>query len=255
MSRKSRKISSNGIYHIMLRGINRQTIFEDDEDRLRFLTTVKRFKEVSQFNIYSYCLMDNHIHLLLREIDEPVSKAIQRISASYVYWYNQKYERCGHLFQERFKSENVETMPYFFRVVRYIHHNPVKAGLANNVFECKWTSIAEYLGQSQDGLVDIDLVLDLLSPNKSKAIQLFIDYIQISTDDHCLDDNVKVRILDSEVRSHLMKLGITTSSELQQLNMEKRNQIILELKKMHGVSVRQLSRITGISKSVIDRVR
>ncbi|MFC4024421.1 transposase [Oceanobacillus longus] len=126
MPRKPRRKSRNGIYHVMLRGINRQTIFEDDNDRIRLLETIKRFKDISKFRIFCYCLMDNHIHLLLKETEEPVSKAIQRISASYVYWYNDKYERSGHLFQERFKSENVETITYFLTVLRYIHQNPVK---------------------------------------------------------------------------------------------------------------------------------
>ncbi len=80
MPRSPRRKSSNGIYHIMLRGINKQTIFENDEDKLRLLETIKRYKDISDFKIYCYCLMDNHIHLLVKETDETISKAIQRIS-------------------------------------------------------------------------------------------------------------------------------------------------------------------------------
>lgn len=90
--------------------------------------------------------MDNHIHLLIREGDEPIGRLIKRISSSYVYWYNAKYVRCGHLFQERFKSEIVELKRSFLTVLRYIHQNPVKAGLATNVFEAGWTSINVYFG-------------------------------------------------------------------------------------------------------------
>ena len=93
MARKPRRKSYSGIYHIMLRGINRQTIFEDDEDKIRLLTTIKRYKEKSNFKLYGYCLMDNHMHLLMQEMDETVSQTIQRIGASYVYWYNSKYVR------------------------------------------------------------------------------------------------------------------------------------------------------------------
>ncbi len=237
----------------MLRGINRQTIFEDDEDRFRLLETVKRFKEISEFRVFSYCLMDNHIHLLLKETEETVSKVIQRISSSYVYWYNNKYERSGHLFQGRFRSENVENIPYFLTVLRYIHQNPVKAGLANNVFECKWTSIYEYVSRSQ--LVDIDLGLSLFSPNRGKAIELFAAYMQVTNDDNCLDDFVKIRLPDSAVKSRLVELGISTNSMLQQMEKKDRDKVILQLKELRGVSARQLSRITGIPKSVIDRVR
>lgn len=112
MTRKPRARSSSGIYHIILRGINRQSIFEDDEDRVKLIESFARYKEVSQCRIFAYCLMDNHIHILLQEVKEPISKILQRVSSSYVIWYNRKHERCGHLFQERFRSEAVETNSY-----------------------------------------------------------------------------------------------------------------------------------------------
>ncbi|WP_066388705.1 transposase [Neobacillus mesonae] len=252
MPRRPRRKSCNGIYHIMLRGINRQVIFEDDVDKFRLLETIKRFKDISKIKIFSYCLMDNHVHLLVKETEEPVSRAIQRVSASYVFWYNAKYDRCGHLFQDRYKSESVETVRYFLTVLRYIHQNPVKAGLADNVFECKWTSIHEYIHQSD--LVDIDFALNLFSPDRGKAIQLFSEFMQKSNDDHCLDNVEKIKMSDSEVISHLEKLGFPNTSALQQMEKEQRNQLILQLKGLNGVTIRQLSRITGISKSVIDRI-
>ncbi|ASK62427.1 transposase [Virgibacillus phasianinus] len=253
MPRNPRKRSRNGIYHIMLRGINRQTIFEDDEDRFRILETIKRYKTVSKIEVYSYCLMDNHIHLLIRESEESVSKVIQRIGASYVYWYNAKYKRCGHLFQDRFKSESVETIPSFLRVLRYIHQNPVKAGLAANALECKWTSIKEYFGHAS--MVDVDFGLRLFTSDRSKAIQLFSDYMQLINDDDFMDDRIRVRLTDEEVRDHLSQLGFPNGSALQQMKPAERNAIILEMKGVNGVAIRQLSRITGISKSVIHRIR
>ncbi|MDP4086779.1 MAG: transposase [Bacillota bacterium] len=253
MPRKAREKSSNDTYHIMLRGINKQTIFEDDEDKTRFLNTLKRYKEISKYQLYGYCLMDNHIHLLIKELEEPISESIKRISSSYVYWYNMKYERCGHLFQERFKSENVESIVYFLTVLRYIHQNPVKAGLAKNVFECEWTSINEYLHKVK--IVDIDKVLCLFSPYRASAIKLFVNYMKKPSDDQCLDFKVKVRITDSEVIEYLHKLGIKSVSLLQQMEKENRDTTIAMLKELNGVTVRQLSRITGISKSTIQRIR
>lgn len=251
--REARKKSRSGIYHVMIRGINRQTIFEDDEDKLKFLGSLKKFKEISKFHLYSYCLMDNHIHLLMKETEETISEAIKRISSSYVYWYNVKYERCGHLFQERFKSERVENTAYFLTVLRYIHQNPLKARLAKDVFESKWTSIHEYVGRVD--IVDVDLVLQLFSPDKRKAIELFRIYMSESNDDQCLDDIVKVRMSDKEVREYLEIIGITSISEIQQMSKEDRDQVIRRMKGLQGVSHRQLSRVTGISKSVIQRVQ
>ena len=90
----------------MLRGINRQDIFEDEEDFLHFLTVLKECKAICEFEIYAYCLMTNHIHLLIKSGKEPLALVFKRIGSRFVYWYNLKYRRSGHLFQDRYKSEN-----------------------------------------------------------------------------------------------------------------------------------------------------
>jgi len=130
VSRGAREKSGSGIYHIMLRGINQQDIFEDDEDRQRFIKTLGRVKKETDIEIFAYCLMNNHIHLLIKEKNDEVSKIIKKIGTSYVYYFNWKNERSGHLFQDRYKSEVVESDEYLYTVIRYIHHNPVKAGLS-----------------------------------------------------------------------------------------------------------------------------
>lgn len=251
MPRKARKKSRSGIYHIIMRGINKQTIFEDDEDKHRFLDTIKKYKKICEFELYSYCLMDNHVHLLVKETKETISKTIMRISSSYVIWYNFKYERCGHLFQERYKSEVVEDGIYFLTVLRYIHQNPVKAGLAKTVWDSKWTSIREYVQRVH--IVDIDRVLNIFSSERKVALKRFELFMQEHNDDRCLE--YEVRRLDSEVRNYLRSLGIPNSSMLQQMDRETRDRIVAKLKELDGVTLRQLSRITGISKSVIGRIR
>ncbi len=253
LPRVARIKSRSGIYHVILRGVNKQTIFEDDEDRTRFLYVLQKYKEVCHFKFYAYCLMDNHIHLLIREKEEPIGLAIKRISSSYVYWYNTKYERCGHLFQERYRSENVESKHSFLTVLRYIHQNPVKAGLAENVFEANWTSMNEYFGGT--GLIDVDLGLSLFSGGEGKtATQQFVDYMGAPNDDTCLDCWERVRLNDSEVKEFLHEMGISNVSVLQQMERDHRDAVLLQLKETAGVSIRQISRVTGISKSVIQRV-
>ena len=145
MPRKARKKSESGIYHIILRGQNRQMIFKDDEDKEKFLQTLEECKRKSGFKLYGYCLMGNHIHLLLHELKDETGMIMRRIGAGYVYWYNWKYRRCGHLFQDRYKSEAVETDEYFMTVLRYIHRNPVKAGLVKRMSDYKWSSYNEYI--------------------------------------------------------------------------------------------------------------
>lgn len=119
MARQARKRSNTGIYHVMLRGIDKRDIFLDGEDREKFIENIIKAKEVGNFEIYGYCLMDNHVHLLIKE-DEEIGTNIKRITVGYVGWHNNKYERTGHLFQNRYKSEPVETESYLIIVLRYI---------------------------------------------------------------------------------------------------------------------------------------
>jgi len=131
MARQIRKKSGTGIYHVMLRGINRQDIFEDDEDYLQMVSILRgqseRYDEkglrLSSFCIfYAYCLMSNHLHLLIQEREDSVSNIVKRIGVTYAHYFNKKYERNGHLFQDRFRSEPVDNIEYFVTLLRYIHH-------------------------------------------------------------------------------------------------------------------------------------
>lgn len=254
MPRGARKKSCNGVYHIIFRGVNRQVIFEGEEDKSRFLSTVVRYKKSCGFKLYAYCLMDNHVHLLLKESEEEsVSKIVQRICASYVLWYNNKYGRCGHLFQERFRSENVESIPYFLSVLRYIHQNPVKAGISKDVFTCQWTSIHEYFHHSP--IIDTELALQLLSPDPEKALSIFKEKMKVSIEEQFLDDVPSPKLTDQEVLEELKCLGVENKSNLQQMTKHQRDSIVLELSKIKGISTSQLTRITGLSKTTIKRIK
>ena len=254
MTRPAREKSRSGVYHVMLRGINKQTIFEDDEDKRRFLKTLLKYKEEMNFEIYGYCLMDNHVHLLLKENEFPVSEIIKRISASYVYWYNTKYERCGHLFQERFKSETVENASTFLRVLRYIHQNPLKAGIVTDVFFSEWTSIHEYL--HNNSLLSTSGVLQLFSKDKSNALRLFKEYMyQTNDQEQFLEETRSVQKTDQEVLACIRATGIASTSMLQKMEKEQRNAILGQLKQIEGISARQIARVTGISRSVVQRVK
>ncbi|RDI39180.1 transposase [Falsibacillus pallidus] len=251
MPRRARSKSSTAIYHLIMRGVNCQSIFEDDEDRTRFLETISRFKRNNSFQLYSYCLMNNHVHLLMKEGADSISTVVQKISSSYVYFYNEKYERSGHLFQERFKSEDINNMRYFLTVLRYIHQNPLRAGLSISVFDSPWTSIHEY--EKKYSFVDTEFPLSLFSSNKKKAYELFQQHMQTLTDDECLDYRIRMRLTDNDLREHMLAYGIRSGSDLQKLELTQRNTILSRLKQIEGVSIRQLARITGISKSVIHR--
>jgi REP element-mobilizing transposase RayT len=116
----------------MLRGINRQDIFEDKEDYVRMLTCLQQMLEEYDeagnhqpplCTFYAYCLMSNHIHLLLKTNQKDIGSTIKHLAVTYAMYYNNKYSRSGHVFQDRFKSEPVNDMAYFMTLLRYIHQN------------------------------------------------------------------------------------------------------------------------------------
>lgn len=135
--------------------------------------------------------MSNHIHLLLKEGNEELSITMKRIGVSFVHYYNWKYRTTGHLFQDRFKSENVETNRYLLTVVRYIHQNPVKAGIVNRIDEWNWSSCDGYYGEGASylrGLLDRDLVLGMFSNDTKIAIEKFKEFNERKNNDACLED-------------------------------------------------------------------
>ena len=245
MPRQARRKSESGIYHIILRGINQQQIFEDEEDGFRFLETLSKYKEQCGYEIYAYCLMGNHVHILLKEGKENLTLVLKRIAGSYVYWYNWKYQRSGHLFQDRFKSEPVEDDAYFLTVIRYIHQNPVKAGICRNVDGYKFSSYNEYINNST--LVDIDFCLGIIDKEQ------FIEFNNEFNDDVCLDiSNNDFRLNDDEALKIILKTCRCKSvSDFQRFDKFKRNYYIGKFYQK-GLSIRQISRLTGLSRKVVE---
>jgi REP element-mobilizing transposase RayT len=255
MSRQARQRSRSGIYHIILRGINKQAIFEDDEDREKFIGYLQYYKLIANYIIYGYCLMDNHSHLLIKEGNESIGNTMKRIGVSYVSWYNRKYDRSGHLFQDRFKSEVVETDEYLLTVLRYIHQKPLKAGKVKSIAKYKWSSYAEYIGQSK--IVENSFIagMGMYGQEREKFISRFEKFMNEQTDDKCIDINETKRMTDEEVKETIQKYaGIKISSDLQKMEKTKRDEIIRKVKEIEGISTRQIARLTGISQSIVSKV-
>ena len=252
MARQARQQSQSGIYHLILRGINKQVIFEDDEDRGKFLWCLRYYKEPGRYQVYGYCLMSNHIHLLIKEGKEPIATTMKRIGVSYVSWFNRKYERCGHLFQDRFRSEPVENDAYFLTVLRYIHQNPVKSGETNKAEESQWSSYRAYLGEG--GLVDTDFALALFSSEREIAVSRLAGFMNEKAEDIDMILYRPNKMTDQEAELVIQKVAGVSSGELQGMERRKRDEILRDIKQIDGITTRQLARLTGITQSVIVRV-
>lgn len=245
MPRSARKQSDWGMYHAMLRGINRQRIFEDDDDRRLFLRILEETKEKTGFRLFAWCLMPNHVHLLLQEGEEPIGQIFRRIGTKYVYWYNRRHGRTGHLFQDRFRSETVEDDAGFITVIRYIHLNPVKARLADAPEEYPWCSYREYFDPKS--LTDPSMVLGMMDR------EAFYRFHTEGASDRCMDmdEQDKTRLPDEKVLEILREqFGCAGASEFALLPEGKRAIALRRLLK-EGGSIRQVSRLTGAGIGVV----
>ena len=262
MPRQAREHSGTGIYHVMLRDINRQDIFEDDEDYVMFIRILSGLSSrpsndlkstICTCHIYAYCLMPNHVHLLLREKEWELKDIMKSIASSYVFYFNKKYGRIGHLFQDRFKSEPCDDMQYFFTLFRYIHQNPVKAGLVTDAEDYKYSSWSnDYLGLSSIRLCQIQPVLRRSS---FEALQDLIS-IPLPDDVECLDmQSERVVVADEVVREKILQVsGVASITAFQSLDKNIQKQIVAMVMQDLHAGPRQMSRVSGLSYSVIQRL-
>lgn len=246
MPRKNRKLSNTGIYHVMLRGIDRSEIFHDDQDRRKFLKTLHSVihpkgaegQSLPPYcDIYAYCLMTNHVHLLIGEHSEGISSVMKRIGISYVSYFNKRYSRLGPLFHDRFRSEPVENEGYFIKLIRYIHLNPVAAELVDKADQYRWSSMHEYSGAFT---IDSDLCSKTLPFANIKWHDLQKLVITVSNYENLRPQNVRRRLTDEEARSIIKALS--SGAEVKMMEKTKRNAVIIAAVEK-GVSMRQLARL------------
>ena len=248
MPRAAREKSHSGIYHVMLRGINKQNIFEESEDYGKFLKLLEQCMNADGIELYGYCLMTNHVHLLLKESGISLEIAMKRIASKYAVWFNTKYQRVGHLFQDRFKSEPVEDPPYFLTVLRYIHFNPVEGKLVKAPSEYLYSSYNCYFGN--DVFVDTEKAFSYMPS------ELMAEFHAAGCSDVCLDvpEASMPRLTEEQALAVMRRITkCESSAEFQALPREKKNQLIKKMK-AHGVSIRQISRTTGETYYLIQKV-
>lgn len=243
MSRKLRVRSATGFYHVVLRGVNHQILFIEEEDYLFFLKKLRYCLEEEKFEIHAFCLMDNHVHLLIHA-DSGLDRIIKRIAGSYAMYFNNKYERCGHLYQDRFSSEPVEDERYLLAVVRYIHNNPQKAGICLRNFY-RWSSIHAYNGLP-DSVTTTKLVLQVAG-----GLDNFFTLSSSDEEVECLDIDPKKHSSDQNYLDAIRKeFQLSNGIEVQNLN-EKQKKTVVRFLYENGASLKTMERLTGIGKRQI----
>lgn len=168
MARSIRLDYPNSFYHVLSRGNEKRKIFLDSRDNERFLYLLDKVVERFQIEIHAYVLMENHYHLLIKTREANLSRAIQWLGVSYAVWFNSKHSRVGHLFQGRFKSFLVENEEYFTALCYYIHGNPLRAGITEDIKKYDWSSCKAYSNlKYKPRWLKMDLILSM-NNNSSK---------------------------------------------------------------------------------------
>lgn len=147
MPRQARAISESGYYHVIMRGNNKDYIFEEDINKKVFMNQLLNIAEDKLLDLIAWCIMDNHVHLVIKTTPENLGIAFKRINIKYAIWYNKTYDKIGHVFQDRFISEAIESDEYLMMVIRYIHNNPLKANMVDTCEKYEWSSYSSFTGR------------------------------------------------------------------------------------------------------------
>lgn len=242
MSNICRVESKTKFYHVMIRGVNRQKIFCDDNDRKYFLHLMKEYSYQKRVEIHAFCLMENHVHILLKAEKNYLSDYMRLIQTSYAVHFNKKTNREGHLFGSRFKSEPINDESYFLTVLRYILQNPEKAFICN-AEDYKWSSYSAY---GRDTFVYTDFALSYF-----KSVNELKKYITEYNNDECLD--LKLSSEEKDVKASLIikwLLGKINPEELKNLPRMQRDKYLRDMKR-NEISLQRISNITGVSISTV----
>lgn len=234
------------LFHVIVRGIGKQIIFESDADRNKYLELLQRYRDDTEVMIMAYCLMENHVHLLICDTSDELPLFMKKLGISYAAYYNKKYDRIGHLFQDRYKSQVIVDEAGLLNVFRYILNNPAKAHISK-ASKYRWSSYREY-GKS-GMLTDSKMIVEILGSDV-----VLDDFLAIDSEYDGMED-LPVRHDDKWALEVIRKtLEVDSGTMLQQLPKDERDEKLCMLKEK-GITIRQLERLTGINRSVIQRAK
>ena len=254
MARHARQQSSTGYYHVMLRGINKKDIFVNDTDKEKFLQLLKKQQDDCKIKITAWCIMSNHVHLILHAHVEDMSYAIKVVSGMYATYYNNKYDRIGSLFNNRFKSKAIESDEYLKCNVRYIHNNPVKANIVNQAQDYIWSSYIEYLHKKNF----------IYNEEKKFILKCFSNNLKSFADFHKQDDNeiyLEIKEDTEKIKyirgynlrqEYIKKYSITSAKQLH-MNSYFMNELCYMLVRECGLSLRKTACLLETQYNAVDR--
>lgn len=178
MGRRNRILVDGGVYHIINRGHNRYKVFNSLDDYKTYKDIIRRYKKCFEFDLFHYCFMPNHIHMLLR-ISKGVElpRLMQAITQAYAKYYKKQYKFIGNLFQGRYKSPYIDKDEYLLECGRYIERNPLRARIVGDLTQYYFSSYNFYAGDREDDIITINPLYEALSCDPAKRKQLYKEYL------------------------------------------------------------------------------
>jgi putative transposase len=230
-------------YHINQRGNNRKAIFLDPEEKAFYLDLVSKYKKQYAFKLLGYVLMDNHYHLLIQAGPEPLNKIMHRINSLYSRFYNKKNDHSGHVFSDRYAAGLIQDERYLFSVLRYIHWNPVRAGLSPDAESYKWSSDRAYRN-NKDPLVDVDYILSIFSPDDAIAHKTYKQMMRVSPEEE--EKYEEVSLIGDESFMRSIKDSFQSKKEQNELQTSRKS--LAHLLSATGASDADIGLIKGGSR-------
>ena len=181
MPRKARIDAPGALHHVIVRGIERRKIFRSDYDLNNFLNRLSVLVPQTSIDCFAWAMLDNHVHVLLRTGTVPISTFMSRLLTGYAGWFNRKYKRHGQLFQNRYKSILCQEDPYLKELVRYIHLNPLRAGLVKDLKTLDgfpWCGHGVLMGKSDQPWQNLEYVYQLFSDRKKEARKKYRKFVE-----------------------------------------------------------------------------
>ena len=244
MPRGPRELSGQGFYHVIMRGAGKQVIFEDEGDYETFLWTLRRALERFSLSVMAWCLMSNHVHLLVSDAKGELSGFVHLVSTTYARHFNERWGHVGHVFASRFTSVAVRTDAQLLVTMRYIHRNPSKAGVADHR-DYRWSSYSEYVGAP--GICETGMVLDMLGG--APGFCAFVDDPKAAP----YYPRASSRIPDEDaIEAASAAIWPETLDGLKTMAPEVRAGLLRKLDEA-GLSVRQMGRLTGLGRYAIEK--
>ncbi len=180
MPRQARLDIPGALHHIMVRGINKTVIFEDDQDKTRFLERLGKNVTEGKCTVYAWVLMSNHVHILFKSGEEGISSVMRKLLTWYAQYYNRRHNRTGHLFENRYKSVLCDEDKYLLTLLRYIHLNPLRAQIVKTIEELDsylWSGHRAIIGKAKNPWMDAEYVLARFGSTRRKALYAYRRFI------------------------------------------------------------------------------